>query len=506
MVDLVIHGGRVVTRGRIADQWIAVHGGTVVAIGAAGTAMPAADHVIDATGKHVLPGVIDSENHTSGTGFDRIAAETAAGIAAGVTTIGIEGNTTDFVVPRQKEPPREAVPAALDVLGHFEAIERDRLSMADFFFTPVLTEAKQLTEMRELATDHGVTSFKARLHTKAGEANWAIWREARAQGMYQFDDGLVYAAMRNVAELGAPALLLLHCENWEIGRVRRSELIAQGRTDAGAWYDMSPPFAEAGHIRTYAYYANVTGCPILIRHTTCEESFDEIRKARAEGTRIIGNSNTHYWTIDRSQWRTNVPHRDRSTFPRIWQAIRDGEIDTVSSDNIFGAMRLAIIEEWEQEHGPIAEGGPRYPFDDIFEGAGEKGSDAMAGRLEGLLPMMLSEGVNKGNITLERAVEVLCENPAKAFGLYPRKGVIAPGADADIVIVDLERTLRLTRDHVLNSSGWSLFEGRDITGWPVMTILRGVVQMEWPDDASHRRIVGTPDGRYLKRSLSSAAG
>ena len=123
----------------------------------------------------------------------------------------------------------------------------------------------------------------------------------------------------------------------------------------------------------------------------------------------------------------------------------------------------------------------------------------MAGRAESLLPIMLSEGVNKGRISLERLVEVCCENPARQFGLYPKKGVIALGADADFAIVDLNKTLKLTRDHVFNSNGWSLWEGWEMKGWPVMTILRGNIMMEWPEGEPKRKVVGQPIGKYLAR-------
>ena len=127
----------------------------------------------------------------------------------------------------------------------------------------------------------------------------------------------------------------------------------------------------------------------------------------------------------------------------------------------------------------------------------------MAGRTEGLLLIMLSEGVNKGRLSLERLVEVCCENPAKRYGLYPKKGVIAVGSDADFVVVDLERSMKLKRDHVFNSNGWSIWEGREIKGWPVMTILRGHVMMEWPEGEPKRKVVGGPIGQYLVRQAGS---
>ena len=502
-VDLLIKGGNVIARGRTSKHWIAVDGGKIVAIGSDGGWQPEAKTVVDATGKYVLPGVIDSEHHGSGALGDVVLAETRAAISGGITTIGIEGHTVEFTKPPRSFPKREEVGTYMDILPNVLELERSNHILTDYFFTPGLSAWEHVKEMPALAEKYGITSFKLRLHTKPGEHVWDMWRTMKAQGMYYYDDGLVYAAMRNVAALGPPAILCLHCENWEIAYARRAELMALGRSDPAAWDDMSPAFCEAGHIRTYAYYAKVTGCPILIRHTTCPESFEEIRRAKADGVDITGNTNHCYFTFDKNTWRQNVPLRSSETFSAIWEAIKTGVINSISSDNIFRAMSLETIEKSEKEHGPIAEVGARYPYD-IFKGPGEIGRDSMAGRAESMLPVMLSEGVNKGRISLARLVEVCCENPARIFGLYPRKGVIAVGSDADFTVVDLNKNLKLTRDHVFNSNGWSIWEGWQMKGWPVMTLLRGNIMMEWPEGEPKRRAVGEAIGKYLARKPGHA--
>ena len=127
-------------------------------------------------------------------------------------------------------------------------------------------------------------------------------------------------------------------------------------------------------------------------------------------------------------------------------------------------------------------------------------SSGFPSRVEAYLPVMLTEGLHKGKISLEKLVEVCCENPARIFGLYPKKGVIGIGSDADLVIVDLERTAQVKRDMIYSSAGWSIWEGKDLKGWPVMTILRGKVIMEWPEGAPRARIaMEGPQGRYLPR-------
>ena len=116
---------------------------------------------------------------------------------------------------------------------------------------------------------------------------------------------------------------------------------------------------------------------------------------------------------------------------------------------------------------------------------------------------MLSEGVNKGRITLQRLVEVCSYNPARILGLHPQKGLLALGSDADLLVVDLEKKCKVTNDMIYCGAGWSIYEGWEIKGWPVMTILRGQVMMEWPDGAPRPKIVREPIGRYIPRKLAS---
>ena len=116
------------------------------------------------------------------------------------------------------------------------------------------------------------------------------------------------------------------------------------------------------------------------------------------------------------------------------------------------------------------------------------------------MPVMLTEGVHKHRISLEKLVEICCENPARIFGIYPKKGTISVGSDADLVVVDLERAMRVRKDMIYSSAGWSIWEGQELKGWPVMTILRGRVIMEWPEGAPRANIMlDKPVGCYIPR-------
>ena len=172
----------------------------------------------------------------------------------------------------------------------------------------------------------------------------------------------------------------------------------------------------------------------------------------------------------------------------MWEAIRTGVIDTISGDNIWKMNRpLQDVERYGLKPSRT------WAWPEAFF----NGSNGF------VLPVLLSEGVNKGRIGIERLVELCCENPARKNGLFPKKGTIAIGSDADFAIVDLDKVKTVTRDMVFSSVGWSIYEGWELKGWPVMTILRGNVIMEWPEGEPNRSIVGEPIGQYIPQAGKS---
>jgi dihydropyrimidinase/dihydroorotase len=296
---------------------------------------------------------------------------------------------------------------------------------------------------------------------------------------YFFDDGSIYSVFKTVAKLGPPALALLHCENWEIAQVLQKQLMNAGRNDMGAWDDRSPAFTEAGHARTYLYYARIAGCPIYVVHCTTTDTIAEIERAKAEGLTVYSEIGSHYLVLHKDAWKINVPLRDRSTHESLWNALSSGSIDCIGSDHV---AHTRIRESMETGNVWTTISG--FPS-----------------RVEGMLPMMLSEGVNKGRISIERLAQVASENPARIFGLYPKKGVILPGSDADLVVVDLKRRAKITKELLHTVTPWSVYEGWDVTGWPVMTLVRGNIVMEWPEDAPRAMVTEASTGQYLRRSL-----
>ena len=479
-VEVLLKNGKVVTQGKIIDGFVAVDKGKIVAVGE-GDIAPQAQKVIDLRGHFLIPGVVDPEVHFGSHRWvgDEFDSETRGAAAYGITTWGFMQPSPNMGQPYKAEKEEDEVVPYSEAFGLFKELGESR-SMVDFFLTPKILKDEHALEIPRLARDFGITSFKYQLHLMNPERTATFWPNRKSQGYFGYDDGTIYLGLEAVAKLGPPAIVCMHCENWEIARIFEERLLKAGRKEYRVWNERSPQFCEAGHVRTYAYYARVAKCPLYIQHTTTPETIEEITRARAEGGTVYAQTGPHYLSLTEDAWRINVPLRSAEAIEVLWQALADGRIDAVGSDHTNANKSRKEMEVagdiWATKTG--------FPS-----------------RGEAALPVMLNDGVNRGRISLQRLVEVCCENPARIFGIYPKKGVIAPGSDADLVAVDLNRKVTVTNEMIHSSAGWTLWEGREMKGWPVMTMLRGEVIAEWADGGRRPEIVSKPFGRYLPRSL-----
>jgi dihydropyrimidinase/dihydroorotase len=197
---------------------------------------------------------------------------------------------------------------------------------------------------------------------------------------------------------------------------------------------------------------------------------------------VIGQSGPHYLSLPKDVYKINVPLRDKETIEILWQGLSNRYIDCLGSDHV--------------NHGV-----PREQME--VKGDVWATVSGFSSRVEAFLPVMLTEGVSKGRITLERMVEVCCENNAKAFGIYPQKGTIMVGSDADLLIVDLDRRYKMSSKNVFTSSGWTIFDGRDAQGLLLATIVKGQQVLKWVEEQQRHEIVGRPQGKYLPRNISA---
>ncbi|MCD0452083.1 amidohydrolase family protein [Actinocorallia sp. API 0066] len=484
-LDLKVVNGTVVLGDGRYRFGIGVKDGKIVAL-APDDLLPDAKEVVDARGNHVIPGVVDSEAHPGcyvPFEYD-MRTESRAAACAGITTWGIQAPMT-----RMGTTPFKEVIGKSDVRSFHESFPSAKkviedVSHTDAYLCYMLETDQHADEIPEYVEQHGVTDYKLYLQTRGMKSmsdeidnNWPSRRAGLGTGI---DDGTVFRVMEEVAHYGG--MVHIHPENWEIGRVFEERLRKAGRTDFGAWTDRSPDFLEAQHIRAYSYLAQQTPgrVSLYLQHCTTQLSFDEVLKARGEGVDVYAQTGPAWlWAEPEQGWRINVPLRRRDNIEALWVALADGIVDVVGSDHVVG-WEPATYEEMYNAN--------------IW--------DCRTGfsRVEMLLPVLLSEGVAKGRISLERMVQVVCENPAKTAGLWGRKGSLLPGFDADITIVDAGREVTVGKEHLNTRSGWSIMEGHTFTGWPVKTILRGKVTAEWADDSPGMRPVGDPRGEYLART------
>src|SRR5688572_7425880 len=472
--DIVFKNGLIVTPAGVIEGGVAVVGGKIGAVGR-DAFLPVAGREIDLAGKYLLPGVIDPECHLGSHRAlaDDFYSETRAAAAAGVTTWGMQLLSLAITGGADKVKGPANIPSFTKAMPSY--YDASRTAAIDFFLTPIVSTDEHVAEIPYLTKEHGISSFKLHLQMQGPwKSSWPA---------YFFDDGSIYSVFQSVAKLGAPAIALLHCENWEIAQVLQKQLMDAGRTDMGAWDDRSPAFTEAGHARTYLYYARIAGCPIYVVHCTTTDTVAEIEKAKAEGLTVYSEIGTHYLVLHKDAWKINVPLRDRSTHEGLWQALSSGAIDCIGSDHVAHPRTRESMETgnvWTTISG--------FPS-----------------RVEGMLPMMLSEGVNKERISIERLAQVASENPARIFGLYPKKGAILPGVDADLIVVDLKRRATITKELLQTVTPWSVYEGWDVTGWPVMTVVRGKIVMEWPENVQRAKVTDASPGRYVRRQLASTS-
>ena len=453
--ELVIRNGLIVTEAGRVQGDLRIQAGVIAEIGRNLTPGTGAQ-VIDGTGKLILPGGIDTHVHltpvrTANTreGTDDFASASRAALAGGITTIGA------FIGQNTSVPAAETLAAAAD------AATRDTIADAILHFTvrdPTALAPDDVTMLRE----RGVTL------------------KIFMRGL-----GFDQRALENLKLIDAAGkagvLTLLHAEDAAILRLAMDRLVAEGRTAlVGQNFADSHPISgeEVGTQRAIGF-AEATGAPVYLVHMSSERAMRAAEAARVRGLPVFTEVRFIYLHLTRDRFNgpdgptfTGAPPlRDKSDQDYLWGAIARGSVDAVNTDHV-GYTRA---EKMNPENSVLS---PR-------EGANF---------LQDQMPLLYSEGVRKGRITLEQMVAVTATNPAKLFGLYPRKGTIAVGSDADVVIWDPEMTKTIRDEDILSNGKFSLFSGWELTGWPIVTIRRGEVIYE------NGEIVASPgSGRLAPR-------
>lgn len=468
--DTVIRGGVVATASDVVRADIGITDGRIVAMA---ERLTGGERTIDATGLLVLPGGIEAHCHLDqpqAPGLASKGAVMADGFRTGSISAAFGGTTT--IIPFCVQHRGVSLTGAVDDYHRRAAGQ----SVIDYGFHLIVSDPTPAVLGQELPAliRRGHTSLKV-----------YMTYEAMVLSDRQILD--VFSVARE-----EKAIVLVHAENHEIIGWLADRLEAQGRLAPVSHAKSRPLPVEREATHRAVTLAEIAGVPIVIVHITGGDPLEEVRRARARGFTVIAETCPQYLMLteqdldmpdmEGAKAMCSPPPRDIRAQDALWLGIRDGAIDIFNSD-----------------HAP-------YRFDDegkLKAGPGasfRKVANGVPG-LETRLPILFSEGVVKGRIDLQRFVALTATNNAKLYGLHPRKGAIAIGADADIAIWDPEKRVTITNDLLHHNVDYTPYEGLEVQGWPKIVLSRGEVVV---DDG---RLLAEPGrGRFLEQKTSSAWG
>jgi dihydropyrimidinase len=437
----LIKNGTVVTAGDSVQADVLIEGEKVVLIG---QHLPEAGHdVIDAAGLLLLPGGIDVHTHLELPFGGTLSSDD---FFTGHKAAAFGGTTThiDFAIQPVGGSLRQGIGA-----WHHKAEGKVAI---DYGFHVAITDLRDEV-MQEIpqVIDEGVTSLKLFMAYK---------------GLFQVDDTTLFRAMMTAAENGM--LIMVHAENGDVIADLTAKLLAEGKTEPKYHATAHPALAESEATARAVALAGIAGAPLYVVHMTCEEAVEQLILGRDKGLPVMGETCTQYMFVfeddlarpnyEGAKYVCSPPVRKPKDAEVLWKALANNTLQAVSTDHcpfwFEGGVQGRIAGK---ELG-------RPSFDKIPNG--------MPG-IEDRVPVMWHYGVNGGRFSANRFVEITATNPAKIFGLYPRKGTIAVGSDADIVLWDPEKEHTISaKTHHMNTD-YNVYEGRTVKGWPVRTLLRG---------------------------------
>jgi len=452
MLELKIVNGQVFIPGSgFFDLDVGINNGKIATLAMTGD-LPEADQTIDAGGNLVMPGVIDPHIHL-GIFADfamECENETRAALAGGVTTVGVFMGGGDSYLPQ---------------LGSLIDIVEQKSSVDLMFHLSIFTD-EQMAEMDEYYKQFGVTSFKFYM--------------AGVEGVFPgVTDGFIYEGFKRVAAMGDRATACIHCEDQSIIETAFKKVAAETPNGTLAdWANTGPNMAEEIAIMRACYLAEKAGNRLYIVHISTKEGSARFASLRNNvNLRAYGETTSAYLSVNKHDdfgllGKMLPPLKDKTDNDALWERVRENSLDSFGTDNV--SMNKAV----KQAEKGMLEAMPGYPI------------------LQTHLPAILTEGYHKRNVSLETILTRATMNPARIFGIYPQKGTIAAGSDADIVVLDLNKEWTVKSDELFSYGDFSLYEGKTLKGWPTVVIKSGKKAYE-----DGKILIEPGTGAYLRRTI-----
>src|SRR5690349_1535692 len=454
--DTVIANGRIVTATDTYMGDVAINRGKIAAIGCS-EFRENATRIIDASGKYVLPGGIDVHTHLDmpfggTTSSDDFETGTRAAAFGGTTTL------IDFAIQYKGQPLRQAFDTWMS--------KASNKAVCDYAFHCIVTDVSggQLSEMNDLVHE-GVTSFKLFM---------------AYPGVFMLDDGSIFKALQTTSRNGG--MVCMHAENGSAIDVIVQQALAEGKRAPKYHALTRPTTAEAEATARAIALAEMAGAPIYIVHLSCNDALEKVREARDRGLPVYAETCPQYLYLsienfdapgfEGAKYVFTPPLREKWHQEKLWNGLKRDHLQVVSTDHCpfcFKEQKELGVDDFTK----IPNGGPG---------------------IEHRMSLIYSGGVAAGRFSVNRFVEIVSTTPAKLFGLYPRKGTIAVGSDADLVIFDKDRKHRISAQTHHMRVDYSMFEGIEVTGMPDVVMSRGKVVAEGEKFAGR-----AGQGEFLKR-------
>ena len=459
--DVAITNSHIVSPQGIIDKNIIIDEGKIAGFS---HEIPSCDKKIDGRGLISIPGPIDTHVHYGVYSSIEKAAKSESHASA------IGGVTTMMRMLRLQKSFKNSLQDQLDTSA--------RNHYVDYTIHASIFSNQQINEM-DYCVEKGITSFKIYMNL-GGEVghvymDMAPHSSTLEEAVVNVTDEIIEMTVKKAASLGCP--VLVHAEDYESCACGIKTAKEKKQDGLSAWSESRSPEFEAKAIKTVCKYGREYGCVIYFVHIGSERALQQIEEEKNKGTKIFVETCPHYLTLSYEKQQGYLakvmpPIRTKKDNEVIWNALSKNQIDTIGTDHVANQLKLKL--GGENVWGALAG----------FPGIGT------------FIPILLSEGVNKNRISLEQLVRVTSSNAAKIFGMYPKKGILEKGSDADITMIDLKKENKVSSDLFGGFSDYIVYDGMNLKGWPVKTIVRGHLVAE------NFEVIGKlGHGQFIKRPI-----